>query len=222
MVGFLGMIGVILVTFQAHIKPKWFFIITALLIGLLGVRSSLRGFDWRNEYTLAVKNIATSKEDYTAYNNLGQYLIEQGDLSQAKVDILRSISIFPTFTNYLNLGVILTKQDNYPGAIKAYGEGLKYGNYSTIYENVGSLTLLYGYPSSDKQYLLSALNKFPQDPKLWMYLAILEDRYNDNADAKVAITKAASYGQLPQFIYSSIINNLPFTVVTNGVSIHIQ
>jgi hypothetical protein len=218
MAGVLGMIGVVLVTFQARIRPIWFFVIAALLIGLLGVRTAFRGADWRSAITLDQRNISASKEDYNAYNNLAKVLVTQGNYSEAKAYLERSISIYPTYNNYHDLGALLESQGDYSGAAQAFGHALKYSNgqQSGIYEDIATLTMVYGDPASNKQFLLSALKKFPQDSNLWLALAILEDKNNDNPAARVAITKAASYGQIPQSIHDNIMNARPFSLNFGG------
>jgi hypothetical protein len=224
MAGVLGMAGVVLTVFPLRIRPSWLLIIAVLVISTLGIRTATRGLDWRNPYSLAYKDVATSREDYAAYTSLAGYLIERGNFSQAKAYAERSISIYPSYASYNDLGLASNYLGDYPEAVAAYSQGVKLYDSSTLYENLGALTLVYGSPGSNKQFLLSAVDKFPQDYKLWLYLAILEDRYNDNAGAKVAISNAANYGQVPQFIYDHIMNNQPFTLNlgNTGKSIVIQ
>jgi hypothetical protein len=81
---------------------------------------------------------------------------------------------------------------------------------------------LYGNPSSDGQLFTNALGRYPQDALLWKYLAILEDKYNSNAKAKIYITKAASYGPVPQALYNKIMNNQPFTLNLPNLGKNVQ
>lgn len=224
MVGWLGMIGVVLVTFQSHIRPKWFLIIAALIIGIFGVRTALRGLDWRSPISLAYKDISVSKDDYVAYTSLSGYLLEQDKYSEAEIYAAQSIKIFPTDINYNNLGYALGGLGNYSGAFIAYDNGLKYGNLNPLYENIGELTLVYGNRNSDKQFLLNALQLFPKDSKLWMYLAIIEESENNYSDAKNAITNATAYGQIPKVTYNSIMYTQPsmLNVSNLGKTIYIQ
>jgi tetratricopeptide (TPR) repeat protein len=223
MAGVLGMIGVVLTVFPPRIRPIWLLMVGIAVIGILGFRTGLRGLDYRNQYTLAYKSIAASPDDYVADNIVAAGLNDQGKFAQGKVYAQRSVDIFPTFVNYNNLGLSLAGLGDYSAAAHAYYTGLSYGKYVLIYENIAALTLVYGNPNTDKQYLVQTLGKYPQDSIVWLDLAILEDRYNDNADAKVAITNAAMYGQAPKFIYNSIMNNQPFTVelIGTGKSVNI-
>jgi hypothetical protein len=210
MVGVLGMVGVILGAYK--VRPKWFLTIAVILICLLGVRTAIRGLDWSNPNTLTYKNITASPEDFVAYNDIANSLNNQGHYQKAKAYELDSINIYPTYFGYYNLGVIQVELRNFPDAINAYNNALKYGNDVIIYENLAELSILYGNPTSDGQLFTNALGRFPQDVKLWTYLAIIEDKYNANAKAQTYITKAASLGPVSQFIYNKIISNQPFTL----------
>jgi hypothetical protein len=49
-----------------------------------------------------------------------------------------------------------------------------------------------------------------------MYKALLQDSNGDNADAKISITNAVKYGQVPSFIYDNIMADNSFTILING------
>lgn len=213
MAGLLGMIGVILVTFPIRVEQKWLIIAAVILISVLGVRTAMRGTDWSNPVTLASKELKASREDYTVYNGYAEYMIRHGRFSEAKSYALHSISIFPSFTNYDDLGQALAGLGNYAGAEKAYDAGIKLGNnYGNIYQDKANLMLVYGDPASDKQFLLAAVHKFPEDSELWISLAVFEDKNNDNADAKVAITTASHLGNVPPTLHDWIMNDESFTL----------
>lgn len=223
MVGVLGMIGVALSVFKPRIKPVWILIIAIIIVGSLGLRTAVRGVDWNSPYTLALKDITVSKEDYNAYESIATELINQNNYSEAKLYVDKSIKIYPTYINYYSLGLILTYENNYSGAMNAYEFGLMLGNDININQNLAALTLVTGDFQTNKQIMLRALQTFPHDSNIWMYLAILEERNNDNTNAKIAIANAQAYGQVPQFINDSINNNQPFTInlADKGLSIQV-
>ena len=144
MVGVLGIVGTVLLAFQAKIKPSWFLVGSVLIIGLLGARTAFRSTDWSSAYTLAKHDIAVSKENYNAYNDIAGELIIQGKYKEASQYAARSASIFPNYNNYANLGLALTDLGDYPKAVAAYNRGVSYGPFSLIYENAGRLALVYG------------------------------------------------------------------------------
>jgi hypothetical protein len=214
MVGFLGMLGVVMATYLPRVQSGWPPIaIGILVLTILGVSTAFRGLDWRNEYTLAYKSVSVSKEDFNAYDVIAIGLIKQGKYHEARIYAMRSISICHTFGNYETLAVASALLGDYPGAYNAYIQSLKLDATSSAFEGLGELTLVYGPLDSDKQFFSTALDQYPRDANLWMYLALLDDDHNDNANAKAAISNAARYGQVPKFIYNGIMNNKSFYVV---------
>lgn len=212
MVGVIGMIGVVLVAFQTHLQPSWFLVIAVLVIGVLGFRTAIRGLDWENKTVIAYKDISASPENYAAYSDVARILVLQGRYKEAEGYALHSVNILPTYVNNYNLGGILTKLGDYHGAIRAYNHSLEYLSLSLTYENLAELYVVYGDPTTDSRLFTTALARYPGDSKLLMYLAIIEDEYNDNADAKTYISRAASYGQVPQVLYDNIMNNKSYTL----------
>jgi hypothetical protein len=222
MVGLLGMIGTIFKTFPKHIRAEWILVAAIIFSGCLGLRTAIRGLDWRSPYSLTEKDVIASGDDYRAYSILAIDLTNQNNFAAAKVYAERSVSIYPTFSNYANLGVVLTHLGDYSAAASAYHNGLKYGQSSLIYDNLGELTLLYGGYQANLNYLVNTLHLFPRDSPLWMYIAILQDKNNNNEAAQIDIENALRYGNVPQALYDNIINNVPFTITLAGKDISIK
>jgi tetratricopeptide (TPR) repeat protein len=223
MAGLLGMLGVALMTVKARIQPEWLLLPVVLLIGVLGVRSALRGTDYRSQYNLAVHDLAASGgNNYSAMSNISQYLIDHGKYKEAAAYAQRSIDIYPVVSNYINLGVALEQSGDYPGAVKAYNQALKYGDVSIIYENLGLILLVYSDPATTNQFFQRAINAYPHDFRLWVYLAIFEGAKGSNKEAKVAIANAAKYGPVPPVIYNNIMNNQPFALPLLGKTLLVR
>jgi Flp pilus assembly protein TadD len=187
----------------------------ALLIGIFGIRTAIRGLDYRNPIALAYKNISVSPTDYAAYNNLSSYFINQGNFKEGEIYAQKSVNIYPAYINLNNLGVSLLDLGDYAGAYNAYNQVLKLkngGNYNLVIDNLGGLTLEYGNPRSNALFLMNSLAKFPQDSRLWVYLALFDQQHGDNTNAQKAIKYAAKFGQIPQSIYDHIMDNTPFTI----------
>lgn len=210
MAGMIGMLGVILAAFKDRINPSYAMVVAVILIAAFGFRTALRGLDWRSLNTLAQKDIVASKEDYNAYNNVANSYILNKDFVQAEPYVEQSIRIFPTNTNYYNLGLILSSYQNYSGAMRAYNKSLSRSDYSSAYELRAETTLIYGDFATDKQYISELVQKYPHDYKGWMYLALFDYKHHDITDAKSAITKATGLGPVPQGLYTDIINNQSF------------
>lgn len=208
-VGVLGMVGLIALT-QVDNWPRWTAVGCIALIALLGIRTAWRGTDWRNEYVLAQHDIAASPEDYSAYSIMSADLIQRHSYADAAASARRSISLFPAYNNYFNLGVSLAQLRDYQGAYIAYRSSLKYGENATTYENLAALALVYGDYAENKQMFAKGIEQFPSNYNLWLYLALLEAKNQNYDAAKSDIATASKYGQVPPQLYTNIMTNKTF------------
>ncbi len=220
--GVLGMAGIATTSFKLRIDKRWPILLGVLIIALMGVRTAVRGTNYQTQYKLAVHDVSASKEDYSAMNNIAEGLTSQGKYRQAALYAKQSINIYPAISNYNNLGVALQDAGEYTQAEQAYNTALKYGSLSEIYENLGQIQLAYGVPPANFQFFQKAINTYPQDFKLWLYIAILEGSSNNKAAAKVAITNAVKYSPVPAVIYNDIMKDQPFTVPILGKVLLVQ
>ena len=209
MVGVLGMIGVLLAS--SRIGMGWFLATTTVFVVLLGFRTAIRGLDWENQQAFSYKEITASPEDFGAYNDVAYGLIKSAQYKSAIGYATKSIQIYPDTSNYLNLGYALAHLGDYSGAMNAYNHGLLYGDNYLLYGDKGWLTLVYGDDTTNLHFLEQGVQKFPQDPALWMYLAVFQQRHGDNEAAKTSIANAEQYGpgQIPQFVVDEITSNQP-------------
>lgn len=211
MAGLLGIVGVVLTTYKIHVDLKLLYVVVALLVIILAVRTLVRGTDYRNPYVLAQHDLSASQDNFSAMIVIAQELSDQGKYKEAAAYARQSIGIYPNVNNYTNLGDALLQTNDYPGAIAAFKHAMKYGSLTTTYEDLGVTYLGYGSYNNNIAYFKTSLKVFPYDYTLWMYLAILEDSHGDNKDAKIDISRAASLGPVEQALYSRIMENLPFT-----------
>lgn len=220
MVGVLGMIGIYLTVFPLRIAPEVLLVAAIVLLGLYGIRTFLRGFDYNNPEELAYKNIANSKEDYIGLDLVATYKIGAGNYNQAVPYLRRSIAIFPTVVNYNLYGTLLLQKDEFSSARNAFLTGLKYGTENSLYDGLGKLTVVSGDYLSNLDELNAGLKQYPHDANLWLYLALLKDRYGYNPQAVSAIKNADKYGQVSPVIYDDILSNASFQIsISNSQSV---
>jgi tetratricopeptide (TPR) repeat protein len=219
MAGVLGMIGMAVTTFapSIHIDRRKAMAVGSILIVLLGVTTAMRGSIWGNAIELTAQDIQNSPDDYAAESDAAYRYLASGDFNDAKAYALKSVALFPWGLNYLILGQADAKLGDYPDAANAYNYILQYQNdsgISGIYEYMAELTPVYGDPATNKQFLLNAVNAYPQDSVLWFYLAYFDYRHNDKG-AQEAISQAHLYAPSNQIItslYDTIMNGLPLNV----------
>lgn len=210
MAGMLGMLGVIVTTYGKYIRPLPFIVFIVVLISLLCIRTASRGTDWVNQDKLARIDVSVSPQNFNALNTLSDDLNQQGKHKEAEGYARRSISIFPSYNNYYYLGVSLEGQHDIKGAANAFEQGLQYGESSNLVEKLGEIALVYG-DASAKQFFTSSLSILPHDSILWMEFAIYSDKLGDNTGARIAITNASRYGQVPVALYGRIMNHEKYT-----------
>jgi len=212
-VGLLGMIGVLLEVFHVNLKNKWVVVAVITIAILFSFRTIIRSFDWRNNVTLVSHDIKVSKDSYSLENELSHIYLDEGRYEEAKIHAEKSIQLFPyNVVNYTSLGNAYFRLGDYKQAKIVYLKALQYGDYYIVYENLAVLATNYGNPSKDIEFIKNiSLKKYPQDAKLWLYLAALEYIYGNKENAQFDIEKAYSYNQEPQTssVYYTIINNQP-------------
>jgi hypothetical protein len=207
MVGVLGIGAMAVQAIGAHVSISNNVMIGVVVVLLLmcGVRTALRAHDYRSQQAIDQVDIADQSSNYAAYFQQSNIELRAGDLPMAKSDAVKSINIYPSFSNYNSLGQISGKLGNYAEAKAAYENAIQYGgSYSTPYENLSQLMLIYGNPTTNQQFIESSVNRFPEDPTLWLYLAIFEQKYGNNQVARMAIAKSAQYGTVPPLLYNTI------------------
>jgi tetratricopeptide (TPR) repeat protein len=217
-VGLLGMLGVVLNQIKVNHSIQIGLAILCLLILTFSMRDIIRGFDWRDNLTLATHDIQDSNGSYDLENTIAFELLKQGKLDGAKIHAQKSVEIYPYITNLNTLGLIYLNQGDYANSKLAYTRALKYGKYYMIYENLGGLAMVYGDPQENISFLKSAVTQFPYDSKLWLYLAILEYKSNQPIDAKLAIQKAYNLDKSSdnRYFYNKINNNEPLNINFNS------
>jgi hypothetical protein len=210
MAGLLGMIGFGIQAVRCN--PYIMAGIACIFIFGYGIRTEIRGFDWHSSYTLARKDITASPDDYNAYTNLSNQQFLNGHYVLASHYDEQSIAAYPSYYAYYDLGVNLSHEGQYAAARTAYMNALKYNNVSIIYENLAALTLVTGSAAYDTSVFRAALSYYPDDAVLWLYLALDEQKYNEPAEAKEYMQKAATYGAISPAIYAEALHNKPVRI----------
>ena len=175
MVGFLGMISVMVVQL-IKLRPKAAFYLFPFLIILLilfSLRTVVRNSNWRNGFILFAHDISYSQNSFDLENNYGVELFRRNQIEEAKSHFEKSIELQPEWwTPYNNLGAVFQKGGDLKTAERLYGESISKGEYYLAYENLGFLLLKTEQKSQAIDFLNQALVKFPQNSNLNRVLAL--------------------------------------------------
>ncbi len=212
MVGFLGMITLIIINILPRINPKWMITAGLIILIILGVRTSIRGMDYKSQETLSLRDIRVTDKNYLAMNNLSKYYIDNGNPKKAEQYAMKSIEFFPAVSNYINLGVTRQKLHDLEGAKEAYLTALEFVPLRVTYENLAIVYLTIGNTDNNIIFLKQALAIFPNDNRLWTYMAIEQSASNNNEEAQKAILQAYRLGPVPKALYESIFNKTPLDI----------
>ncbi len=210
--GVLGAIAVAIETLVPRLNRNLLIIIALVILVALGVRSGIRGLDYKSQETLSLKDIAITDRNYLAMNNLAKYYINHDDPAKAEWYARQSIEFFPAVSNYNNLGVIRQKLRDFAGAKEAYQKALDLVPLRVCYENVAIVNFVVGNSNDNIAFLKKGLEVYPTNNRLWTYLAIEESAIGDNDNAKFAISNAYKLGPIPVALYNSIMQKIPLDI----------
>ena len=117
--GLLGMIGVVLTNLEPFksFDRKKAMIIMIVIVVALGARTFARGFDYKDQYTLAKHDVQATDEQFNAYNSMAIYEAGQNDFDTAIKHARKSVSIYSAATNNNTLGGILYLTGDYAGGL---------------------------------------------------------------------------------------------------------
>jgi hypothetical protein len=214
MAGVIGMLGTALIAYQ--VQTKYILAAGIVLICLLGVRTSLRGFDYRSTYSLAFKNVKASPDDFHDIADIAVYYSNKQDYPKAIQYLQRSVSIEPAYYNDYNLGVDQSLNHQYAAAEHSYAIALKeqpnYTSYQQIEENACITSLLTGTLKQGQKICETGINHFPKDVTLWTYLALVEEKFGQHDEALTNIHSGEQYGSIPPQFINEIEDNLPIKI----------
>jgi tetratricopeptide (TPR) repeat protein len=203
---------------QHHFDHRMALGIACLLVLGLGVRTVFRAQDWSSPHQLYYNDLTSSPDDYVAYTYVAIDLSTQQKLTDSNVYAKRAISIFPHGQAYNVLATNDVKLGNFELALQEYLAGLKARNTNqtkqALTDGAARLMIWYGPPQANEEFITNALKEFPQDPNLWLDLAVVTYKKGNPSLAKEAISQAYSLSQQP-FIaqtYAAIMAGQPLNI----------
>lgn len=216
--GLLGMIGVLLSAYPIRINAKAIVAVACVIVLLCGIRTAIRGVEWRNEWGLDYSDIAASSDNYIAENDLALYFFNKGNYPVATRYVTQSIKAYPYTFNYNTYGQILYAEGSHRAAGRALKTGMKYGNLEALYDNMAIFTVISGSGTkqANEAFLQKASRLFPFDSTIWYYSALEYYKNHQTITALNDITKAYNYDQSSEQVrevYNIIMSNEPPSVI---------
>jgi len=109
------------------------------VFGCAAITSRQIGY-WRNSETLFRRAVQVTQKNYLAYNNLGFYLSNRGEVAEAMENYRKALGIKPDYEDaFNNLGYAFANQKKYPEAIAEYEAALRIRpNHAEVHNNLGN------------------------------------------------------------------------------------
>lgn len=214
LVGFLGMVGIIIRKIHKEHSQVILTVVAICILIVLSVRTYMRTFDWRDEYTLISHDVQVNPNDYYLQNAFAIALNRANKLTEAKKHALQSIALYPNALNWNTLGTTYFKSGEIDRAITAYTTSIQYGRSVEAYLNLSGILLIYKSPQVADAFIKTSLSRFPENPELWVMLAIAQNNLGNRENALQAAKKASALQPDPisRAIYNAIVNQQPLRI----------
>jgi tetratricopeptide (TPR) repeat protein len=158
-----------------------------LFLVLAGLTWSQCG-EYRDIETLWRTTIARNPNCWMAYSNLGSFLSERGNTTEAIADFRKALELWPDQSkDHNNLGKALAQEGRINEALDEFQAALKISpNNADAETNIGAVLLQQGAISEAISHLRRAVEKFPRQPQAHINLgnALLENGETDSAIAE--------------------------------------
>lgn len=168
-------------------KVSW--IILAVVLISLSIRTIVRNTDWKNQDTLWLATAKTSPSSAQNHNNLGDYYARHGNHEKAIEEFKIAIELQPNygdaFHNLANVYHQIKKDDL---AIENYQKALSFNpNLWQSHQNLAAIYFEHQDYQSAEQHLLKAVEINPDNPILYLNLGVVYLKLQDIPKAKQAL-----------------------------------
>jgi len=213
MIGLLGVLGSLITNIKVNntLFKQYGICFFVIILILFSFRTMVRLPNWNNNLTLFTHDEQVSTVSYDIEDQLANQYLLASEYDQARPHIIRSIQLAPKYwENWNNLGVYYEGKGQINKSIEALSQAVNNNpNYYNGYINLASIYFHYTPPHEAQTKIDNILMKYPNDPELLLYSAILAYEVKDIASARESITKVYKYDQSPEVtsVYDIIMNN---------------
>lgn len=172
------------------IKNLGFVIALATLV-IFSTRVIIRNSDWKDPLTLYSRDLEVNQSSNILEHLLGVELYKIKNLDEAQTHLMNSIKLYPSMIGWTDLGVVYVKSGKINEAKVAFQKSFEYGDFEPAYQYLSILMLTTEKPEIAERFIKDALNKFPKNYKLWLYLALVQQKLgNQQNEALGSANKA--------------------------------
>lgn len=189
----IGMIGLLMIALQKVPLKKFLIVCAVIIIVLYAGRTFVRGFDWRDEETLARADLKLQENNFVLHNIYGLSYFRREDTINAEIHFNRSINIDPgNNLGWHNLGVVYEfrgvkekNKEHFWKAIEYYQKAIETGHDPTSYINKAQVMIFKVQEDHKKtdEFLTTALERYPRIPQLLAMHALMQYKLGYQAEA---------------------------------------
>lgn len=229
-IGLLGILGVIYNTFISS-KKKNNIVLNILLIIillLLSFRTIVRNTNWYDALTLYIHDRQVT-ENFDIENNIGGEYMMMMDYQNALKHYTRSVELFKSDVNLINLGYTYEELGDLQRAKKYYllsfqepnSLPMKQKHLIIIYYRLAEINIFLQDPNSAKKVITLGLREYPNDPQLLTDLALAEYTLHNYNQAEFFIKKAYLLQPTTQnnYFYNQIYSKYPIKIIKKDGSV---
>ena len=187
-VGLLGILGIVLqILSQYKEKFKSIFVITmtAILV-LLSVRTIIRNANWFDTISLFTHD-SRIHDNYSIEDHLGIEYSHQKKYDEAVTHFEKSVALYPYEANITNLAVAYINVGNIQKAEESFNRVRvihhKEKYLESIYLEISRFYINNRPPDKAREFIKIALQHYPDNGALWVYLAVSEYKLHNREGA---------------------------------------
>lgn len=190
-IGFLGILGLVWEKFYNYKHRHYFLGFLIIILFLLGVRTFIRNFDWKNDKTLFAHDIRITQDSYMIQSGMGAVKLQEKNYDEAESYFKYSLKLFPyETTTLLNLGIIYERKKDYKTAAYYFEQDLHIYPTLFLYEKLSTTKILSSDWAEAKNLTRQAIKLYPKNAKLHLNMALIFYKLNDAENAIFEINKA--------------------------------
>lgn len=154
--------------------------------------------NWCDSISIFQHSICVTKNNYIAYGNLGDALMKEKRILEAKDCFSEAIKIKPSYFNgHFNVGVCHMALDENEEAIKSFFRAVSIKpDFALAYYNIGSIYLKQKEYSKSLKYLGKAIMLTPDNARAYYKVGLVNNEIGDVAAALWNFQKSYSLGYI--------------------------
>lgn len=160
-------------------------VLVGAYFSFLGVQTYFQTHAWKNSTTLWKDTLEHNPTCWVAYNNLGNAMLEKGDLSAAEVNLRRAVELQPNRAEtYVALGLVSAKKGDLHEATEEYRKALAIKpDLSVAHSNLAAAFLQMDLFQEAEKHCRQALDINPDSGAAYVNLGLLKKKSGNLVEA---------------------------------------